>query len=64
MITSQLRKEVELGAWFIFQGDAKMVFDSQPDSLWPRMIEKTELQLARKLPAAAGISFKIYGGNR
>jgi putative transcriptional regulator len=29
---SQLRKEVELGAWFIFQGDAKTVFDSQPDS--------------------------------
>jgi putative AlgH/UPF0301 family transcriptional regulator len=47
--TSQLRKEVELGAWFIFQGDAKTVFDSQPDSLWPRMIEKTELQLAHKL---------------
>jgi putative AlgH/UPF0301 family transcriptional regulator len=46
--TSQLRKEVELGAWFIFQGDAKTVFDSQPDSLWPRMIEKTELQLAHK----------------
>jgi putative AlgH/UPF0301 family transcriptional regulator len=45
---SQLRKEVELGAWFIFQGDAKTVFDSQPDSLWPRMIEKTELQLAHK----------------
>ena len=46
--TSQLRKEVELGAWFIFQGDTKTIFDSQPDSLWPRMIEKTELQFAHK----------------
>jgi len=42
----QLRKEVELGAWFIFPGDAAVVFDSHPDSLWPRMIHKTELELA------------------
>ena len=45
--TDQLRKEVELGAWFIFRADAGTVFDSHPDSLWPRMIQKTELQLAR-----------------
>jgi len=42
----QLRKEVELGAWFIFPGEAAAVFDSHPDSLWPRMIHKTELELA------------------
>lgn len=48
--TEQLRKEVELGAWFVFQADARTVFDSDPDSLWPRMIQKTELQLACKLP--------------
>jgi putative AlgH/UPF0301 family transcriptional regulator len=53
---SQLRKEVELGAWFIFQGDAKTVFDAQPDSLWPRLIEKTELQFAHKL---AGVEHRF-----
>jgi putative AlgH/UPF0301 family transcriptional regulator len=42
----QLRKEVQLGAWFIFQGDAKTVFNSDPDSLWPQMIQKTELEFA------------------
>ena len=42
----QLRKEVELGAWFIFQADAGTVFDSDPDSLWSQMIQKTELKLA------------------
>jgi len=49
----QLRKEVELGAWFIFQADAGMVFDSDPDSLWPQMIQKTELKLAGSGPAHA-----------
>jgi putative AlgH/UPF0301 family transcriptional regulator len=43
----QLRKEVELGAWFIFRADVGTVFNSDPDSLWPRMIRTTELKLAR-----------------
>ena len=42
----QLRKEVEVGAWFIFPADAKTVFDADPDSLWPQMIRKTELKVA------------------
>ena len=42
----QLQKEVEGGSWFIFQGDARTVFDSDPDSLWREMIQKTELKLA------------------
>jgi putative AlgH/UPF0301 family transcriptional regulator len=48
---SQLRKEVELGAWFIFQPDAETVFGSDPDSLWLQMIQKTELKFARSEPA-------------
>lgn len=50
----QLRREVELGAWFIFPEDASTVFNSDPDSLWSQMIGKTELQLARSEPAAEG----------
>lgn len=46
----QLRKEVELGAWFIFPADADTVFNSDPDSLWPRMIRKTELKFAGSRP--------------
>jgi len=49
----QLRQEVELGAWFIFQADARTVFDSDPDSLWSQMIGKTELKLARSEPVDA-----------
>ena len=47
----QLRMEVELGAWFIFPADASTVFNPDPDSLWLRMIRKTELQLAGSEPA-------------
>ena len=42
----QLPKEMEMGGWFIFQGDAGTVFDSDPDSLWSQMIQKTELKSA------------------
>lgn len=46
----QLKKEVQLGAWFIFQADTRTVFESDPDSLWRQMIQRTELKLAGILP--------------
>ncbi len=49
----QLQREVDLGAWFIFRADAGTVFNSDPDSLWPRMIRKTELNLAEREPEPA-----------
>jgi putative AlgH/UPF0301 family transcriptional regulator len=49
--SEQLRMEVELGAWFIFPGDAGSVFNADPDSLWSQMIRKTELKLAEGEPA-------------
>ena len=42
----QLQKEVELGMWFIFPGDANAVFNSAPDSLWQQMIRRTTLNFA------------------
>ncbi|HTM50620.1 MAG TPA: YqgE/AlgH family protein [Bryobacteraceae bacterium] len=42
----QLRREVELGGWFIFEGDAALVFDPDPESLWLRLIRKTEQRMA------------------
>ena len=51
--TVQLRKEVELGAWFIFPADARTVFSSNPDSVWSQMIQKTELKLAGSEPPDA-----------
>lgn len=46
----QLRMELTRGSWFIFQGDAQTVFDSEPDSLWRQMIKKTELRIAGSHP--------------
>jgi putative AlgH/UPF0301 family transcriptional regulator len=51
----QLRTEVQLGAWFVFPADTAAVFNSDPDSLWLQMIQKTELRLA-KTEAFAEIS--------
>ncbi len=46
----QLREEVRRGAWFIFDSSDDLVFDPKPGSLWTRMIEKTELQMAMTPP--------------
>ncbi len=46
----QLRSEAQLGAWFVFPADAATVFNSDPNSLWLQMIQKTELQLAKTEP--------------
>jgi putative transcriptional regulator len=45
----QLRREVAAGSWFIFHADTSTVFDSDPDSLWARLIKKTELTLASNI---------------
>lgn len=42
----QLKTEVRLGGWFIFQADDQTVFNANPDSLWHEMIKKTELKMA------------------
>jgi putative AlgH/UPF0301 family transcriptional regulator len=45
--SDQLKREVELGAWFVFPADAETVFDTDPATLWSRMIRKTEQKMAR-----------------
>lgn len=54
--SDQLKREVELGAWFVFPADAATVFDTDPETLWSRMIRKTEQRMARLMeiiPAVA-----------
>jgi putative transcriptional regulator len=52
----QLEGEVEIGAWFIFPADAGTVFAANPESLWPRFIERTEerVAMARTILHVAG----------
>ena len=49
----QLENEVNVKAWYIFRGDSGAVFDSDPDSLWSRLIRETELQIAGLVPLRA-----------
>jgi len=46
----QLEGEVRLGAWFIFAGDASLVFAANPETVWQRLIEKTEERVALLTP--------------
>ncbi|HEV2383505.1 MAG TPA: YqgE/AlgH family protein [Terriglobia bacterium] len=42
----QLENEVRQGGWWIFAANAGVVFDPNPGSLWPRLIVRTEQQIA------------------
>ncbi len=46
----QLDDEVDAGAWHILKGDANTVFDSDPDSLWDRLIHRASLSVASNGP--------------
>jgi putative transcriptional regulator len=43
----QLERELDLGAWHIVAPDAASVFDDDPDSVWTRLIRRTELRIAQ-----------------
>lgn len=42
----QLEREVRRSGWYIFNYDEGLVFDEHPDTLWNRLIDKTERRLA------------------
>jgi putative transcriptional regulator len=42
----QLEREVRRSGWYIFDYDEALVFDEHPETLWNRLIGKTELRLA------------------
>jgi len=49
----QLEHEVELGGWRVLPADAAAVFDPDPDSLWEKMIRRTELRIAHSVRKGA-----------
>ena len=54
----QLEHEISLGAWKILQPDAGSVFDADPDSVWPRLIRRTETRIAR-VPARVATQARL-----
>ncbi len=44
----QLENEVRLGAWYIFDRSVDMAFDSDPATLWTRLVARTEQRIARR----------------
>jgi putative transcriptional regulator len=43
----QLDNEVERGDWFIFNPTRETIFDNSPDTLWSRLIARTEQRMAQ-----------------
>ncbi len=42
----QLETEMKTGSWFVFPGSPSIVFDPAPKSVWEKLIQRTEQQLA------------------
>jgi putative transcriptional regulator len=42
----QLETEIQMGAWSVIRGTGKIVFDSDPDSLWSRLSRESHMQIA------------------
>lgn len=42
----QLEHEIELGSWLLWRGDPATVFDPDPETVWSRLIQKTESRIA------------------
>ena len=52
----QLQAEVESGAWYVFPAETAAVFNSDPNSLWSKMIEETQWRQAQLEPFAESSS--------
>lgn len=46
----QLDNEMRLGAWYIVEGNAGLVFDPNPDTVWSRLIARSESRVALARP--------------
>jgi putative AlgH/UPF0301 family transcriptional regulator len=51
----QLESETRQGFWRVLSGSADIIFDSEPETLWSRLIERAEQRIARaRGPASVG----------
>lgn len=47
----QLEQEIDAGAWHTIPGNRALIFDAEPDSLWLRLIQRTESEIAGLMQA-------------
>jgi hypothetical protein len=47
-------------SWHIFQGDADLVFDPDPDTVWRREIQRTERRLVAASPSLPVGASKLH----
>ncbi len=50
----QLENETSQGFWRVLNGGADIVFDSEPETLWSRLIDRAEQRIARAFAHGAG----------
>jgi putative transcriptional regulator len=50
----QLENETGRGFWQVLNGSDEVVFDSEPETLWSRLIERTEQRIAQSKAPVVG----------
>ena len=44
----QLEQELKVGAWQVLPADASAIFDANPETLWKRLLERTQMRIASR----------------
>jgi putative transcriptional regulator len=58
----QLEHELDLDAWVVMKGSAAIVFAPEPETVWPRLIQRAEAQIARYFSPGLGLKSRgIFG---
>lgn len=58
-VIPQLQNEVTRGSWYIFDHGERFAFDSEPETLWKRLVELTNVRLA--VAPAAEVWQRLHG---
>jgi putative transcriptional regulator len=53
----QLNREAAIGSWHVLEGSGDVVFDSDPDTTWQRLIRRTEGLSVKHLRESVGQGF-------
>lgn len=51
----QLENELDNDMWHLFAADGKTVFDPEPEAIWPRLVRRTELNIALGLSPGSAV---------
>lgn len=60
----QLENEIARGDWHVLAADPKVIYDTEPGTLWQRMYQRATLPRAHGSPQRSSLAYHTYGAKR